>query len=100
MWLATYKSNYKKKGGKEKGRCIQENEKETENIKIWNANKKKEIVTFLKQRERNKEGSKKESVYRRDKHEKGEDKGKRCQKKGRGIYLAQHNMTMLLSTVS
>ena len=41
--------------------------------------KKKEMVTFLKQsRERNKEGSKKESVYRRDKHEKGEEKGKRC----------------------
>ena len=39
---------------------------------------KKEKVTFLKQsRERNKEGSKKESVYRRDKHEK-EEKGKRC----------------------
>ena len=78
MWLATLKSNYKKKGGKEKGRCIQENKKETENIKIWNANKKRNS-DFLKQsRERNKEGSKKESVYRRDKHEKGEEKGKRC----------------------
>ena len=57
---------------------------------------KKEKVTFLKQsRERN-EGSKKESVYRRNKHEKGEEKGKRCQKKRRGIFLAQHNMTTVV----
>ena len=47
---------------------------------------KKGKVTFLKQRERN-EGSKKESVYRRDKHEKGEDKGKEVLEKKKEAYF-------------